>query len=58
VTNVEMLEQAKILPTPNRLSQSDVDMINALSCDEVQALCNIKAQLGDDFIERNTCLIL
>ena len=58
MTNVEMLEQARVLPTPNKLSQSDVDKVNALSCDEVQALCNIKAQLGDDFIERNTCLIL
>lgn len=58
MTNVEKLQAASILPTPSRLSSSDEDLINDLDPSEVDALVDIKAQLGDDFIQRNTSLIL
>jgi hypothetical protein len=58
MTNVEKLQAAKILPVPSRLSDSDEDKVNALDPSEVDALVAIKSQLGDDFIERNTTLIL
>jgi hypothetical protein len=58
MTNVEKLQAASILPTPSRLSGSDEDLINDLDPSEVDALVDIKAQLGDDFIQRNTSLIL
>jgi hypothetical protein len=58
MTNVEKLQAASILPTPSRLSSSDEDLINDLDPVEVDALVDIKAQLGDDFIQRNTSLIL
>jgi hypothetical protein len=58
MTNVEKLQAACILPTPSRLSSSDEDLINGLDSSEVDALVGIKAQLGDDFIQRNTSLIL
>jgi hypothetical protein len=58
MTNVEKLQAAKILPVPSRLSDSDEDKVNALDSSEVDALVAIKSQLGDDFIERNTTLIL
>jgi hypothetical protein len=58
MTNVEKLQAASILPTPSRLSRSDEDLINDLDPSEVDALVDIKAQLGDDFIQRNTSLIL
>jgi hypothetical protein len=58
MTNVEKLQAASILPTPSRLSSSDEHLINDLDPSEVDALVDIKAQLGDDFIQRNTSLIL
>jgi hypothetical protein len=58
MTNVEKLQAASILPTPSRLSHSDEALINNLDSSEVDALVDIKAQLGDDFIQRNTSLIL
>jgi hypothetical protein len=58
MTNVKKLQAAKILPVPSRLSDSDEDKVNALDPSEVDALVAIKSQLGDDFIERNTTLIL
>jgi hypothetical protein len=58
ITNVQKLQVANILPTPSRLSPSDEELINNLDPDEVNALVDVKAQLGDDFIQRNTSLIL
>jgi hypothetical protein len=58
VTNIQKLQAAKILPVPSRLSETDEDKVNALDPTEVDALVAIKSQLGDDFIERNTSLIL
>jgi|HubBroStandDraft_2_1064218.scaffolds.fasta_scaffold1347170_2 hypothetical protein len=58
ITNVQKLQAANILPTPSRLSPSDEELINNLDPDEVNALVDVKAQLGDDFIQRNTSLIL
>jgi hypothetical protein len=58
MTNVEKLQAANILPTPSRLSSSDEGLINGLDPDEVDSLVDIKSQLGDDFIQRNTSLIL
>jgi hypothetical protein len=58
MTNVQKLQAANILPTPSRLSSSDEELINNLDSSEVDALVDVKAQLGDDFIQRNTSLIL
>jgi hypothetical protein len=58
MTNVEKLQAANILPSPSRLSSSDEDLINDLDSEEVDAMVSIKSQLGDDFIQRNTSLIL
>jgi hypothetical protein len=58
MTNVEKLQAAGILATPSRLSSSDEGLINDLDPTEVDALVAIKADLGDDFIQRNTSLIL
>ncbi len=58
ITNVQKLQAANILPTPSRLSHSDEELINNLDSSEVDALVDVKAQLGDDFIQRNTSLIL
>ncbi len=58
MTNVEKLQAAKILPVPHKLSKSDEDKINALDPNEVKAVVDIKSKLGDDFIQRNTSLIL
>ena len=58
MTNVQKLQAANILPTPSRLSSSDEQLINNLDPTEVDALVDVKAQLGDDFIQRNTSLIL
>jgi hypothetical protein len=58
MTNVAKLQAAKILPVPSKLSKPDEDKINALDSAEVDALVAIKSQLGDDFIQRNTSLIL
>jgi hypothetical protein len=58
MTNVAKLQQAKILPTPSKLSKADEDIINKLDSTEVDALVAVKAALGDDFIQRNTSLIL
>ena len=55
---MQKLQAANILPTPSRLSPSDEDLINNLDSTEVDALVDVKAQLGDDFIQRNTSLIL
>ena len=58
MTNVEKLQAAKILPNPSNLSASDEDLVNGLDSDEVDALVAIRTELGDDFIQRNTSLIL
>jgi len=58
MTNLEKLQAAKILPVPHKLSKADEDKINNLKPEEVDALVHVKSQLGDDFIERNTSLIL
>ncbi len=58
MTNIQKLQAAKILPVPSKLSKSDEDKVNDLDPAEVDALVAIKSQLGDDFIERNTTLIL
>jgi len=58
MTNIEKLQAAKILPTPSNLSSSDEDLVNGLDSDEVDALVAIRTELGDDFIQRNTSLIL
>ncbi|MGH9748222.1 MAG: hypothetical protein ACRD59_19160 [Candidatus Acidiferrales bacterium] len=58
MTNVQKLQAANILSTPSRLSSSDEDLINGLDPEEVDALVAIKGDLGDDFIQRNTSLIL
>jgi hypothetical protein len=58
MTNVQKLQAANILPTPSRLSSSDEELINNLDSSEVDTLVDVKAQLGDDFIQRNTSLIL
>jgi len=58
-TNVQILQDARVLPTPHALSQADVDFINNnLNHTEVIAVANVKKQLSDDFIKRNTSLIL
>jgi hypothetical protein len=57
-TNVEILQDAKVLPTPHKLSPQDVAIVNGLDSNEVKAVANIKNTLGDDFITRNTSLIL
>jgi len=56
--NVEKLQQAGILPTPHKLSDGDVITVNNLDPAEVDALVNVKNDLGDAFIKRNTSLIL
>ncbi|HTP43283.1 MAG TPA: hypothetical protein VMJ13_01900 [Candidatus Acidoferrum sp.] len=58
MTNVQKLQAANILPTPSKLSHSDEELINSLDSSEVDTLVDVKAQLGDDFIQRNTSLIL
>jgi hypothetical protein len=58
MTNVEKLQAANILPTPSKLSSLDEDLINDLDSSEVDALISVKNTLGDDFITRNTSLIL
>ena len=57
-TNVEKLQDAKILPTPHGLSDPDKEKINDLSPQEVDALVKVRSGLGDDFVKRNTSLIL
>jgi len=57
-TNVQILQDAGVLPTPHKLSQADQDFINNLKQAEVQAVASVKGQLGDDFIKRNTSFIL
>jgi hypothetical protein len=58
MTNVEKLQDAKVLPVPHELSKADEDKVNGLKPEEVDALIQLKSQLGDDFIQRNTSLIL
>jgi hypothetical protein len=58
MTNVEKLQAAKILPTPHKLSPADEATVNTLNDAEVQALINVKNDLGPGFIKRNTSLIL
>jgi hypothetical protein len=58
MTNVEKLQDAKVLPVPHKLSKADEDKVNGLKPEEVDALIHVKAKLGDDFIQRNTSLIL
>ena len=57
-TNVEKLQSANILRNPHGLSPEDENKVNSLKPEEVDALCRVKAQLGEDFVERNSTLIL
>ena len=57
-TNVKKLQDAKILPTPHKLSPSDEALVNGLDTNEVDALVKVKQDLGDAFVKRNTSLIL
>ena len=57
-TNVQLLQQAGILPTPHKLSTADEAAVNNLSQDEVKAVVRVKQNLGDAFVQRNTSLIL
>ena len=53
MSNVERLQDAKLIPTPNPLDAADTTKIDALSYDELSALISVKQQLGDDFVTKN-----
>ena len=50
--NIDRLMQAGIIAGGAALSQSDQDIINSLTDDEVSALISIKNKLTPDFVQR------
>jgi hypothetical protein len=57
-SNVDRLKAANVLPANHTLSEADVDKVNKLSPPEVDTLIKVHAQLGNDFVKRNSSMIL
>ncbi len=50
--NIQRLMDAGIVPGGAALSQSDQDVINSLTADEVSALISIRSKLTPEFIQK------
>jgi hypothetical protein len=53
MTNVEKLQEAKLIPLVHRLSEEEVEKLNRLSQNEIECLITLKRDLGDAFIKRH-----
>jgi len=51
--NLDVLISAGVIPQTNTLTAGDIEAINELSHEEVDALIAVKFRLGDDFLQRN-----
>ncbi|MGA2902496.1 MAG: aroma-sacti cluster domain-containing protein [Candidatus Korobacteraceae bacterium] len=49
MTNVEQLQQAGVIPTPNPLTPAQVEAMNNLSSAEVDALISVHTKLVGPF---------
>ncbi|PWT99176.1 MAG: hypothetical protein C5B51_27745 [Terriglobia bacterium] len=54
MANYDTLLSAGVIPPQHTLSNDDIQVINNLTQDEVNALIDLKSALGEDFIRRNT----
>jgi hypothetical protein len=52
MTNVERLQQAKLIEVDHALTADDINSINQLSSSEVDAMISVRAKLGDEFFTR------
>ena len=51
--NLDLLISAGVIPQNHTLSAGDIEVVNELSSEEVDALIAVKFRLGDDFLQRN-----
>jgi hypothetical protein len=51
--NLDLLISAGVIPQAHTLTADDIEAVNGLSHDEVDALIAVKFRLGDDFLQRN-----
>jgi hypothetical protein len=53
MANLDTLISAGVIPSDNNLTKDDINMINSLDPNEIDALISLKSKLGDDFLKRN-----
>lgn len=49
MTNLERLQQAKLIEVNHTLTPDEVNSINQLSSSEVDAMISVRSKLGDNF---------
>lgn len=52
MTNLERLQQAKMIEVSHTLTPEEINSINQLSSTEVDAMISVRAKLGDNFFNR------
>lgn len=52
MTNIERLQQAKLIETDHPLTPDEVSSVNQLSQAEIDALVAVRAKLGEEFFTR------
>ena len=50
--NVSVLQEAGVVAKKHKMTGSDVDLLNSLDKNEVDALISIRKKLGDDFLKK------
>ena len=53
MNNFQKLSQAGLIMANAALGASDMQLINSLTDDEVNALISVKAKLGEQFLQQN-----
>ena len=53
MANLDKLISAGVIPRDNSLSKDDINTINGLDPNEIDALISLRSKLGDDFLKRN-----
>jgi hypothetical protein len=54
--NLKLLQEAGLLRSGYEFSAEDLQLLRSLSEEEVKALISVKRKVGEDFLNRNTCL--
>jgi len=55
-SKIQRLVDAGLIRGGHQFSDQDLQLLESLSEDEVEALISVKAKLGEDFFNRNTDL--
>ena len=50
--NISVLQEAGVVAKKHKMTNSDVDLLNSLDKNEVDALISIRKKLGDDFLKK------